>query len=94
MSENNTTKDIPIAVALKYNQGEEPAPHVAATGKGAIAEQIIAIAKEHNVTIKQDKDLANILSVLDVDSIIPLDAYVAVAEILSYIYNSKQRSPS
>lgn len=75
-----------LAVALSYERHEDPAPRVVATGKGSIAEQIIAIAEEHQVEIHQDTELVQILSLLEIDSIIPLEAYAAVAEILSYIY--------
>lgn len=74
------------AVALGYNHGTDIAPKVLATGKGIIAEQIIAKAKEHNIPIKQDEDLMKILSILELDSVIPLEAYAAVAEILSSLY--------
>ena len=80
------------AVALQYDKGEDIAPRVTATGKGSIAEQIIAIAEENGITIRQDKELTEILSVLEVDSVIPLEAYAAVAEILSYIYRTNANS--
>ena len=75
-----------IAVALKYERDKTSAPRVVATGKDKIAEQIIALAKEHGVEIKKDKELAQILSKIDIDSLIPFEAYASVAEILSYVY--------
>ena len=75
-----------IAVALKYERDKSQAPRVVATGKEKIAEQIIAVAKEHGVEIREDKELAQILSKIDIDSLIPFEAYASVAEILSYIY--------
>jgi flagellar biosynthesis protein len=80
-----------LAIALGYDKDVEPAPHVVATGKGYIAEQIIAIAKENGVTVHKDDELAEILSVLDVDTIIPTQAYAAVAEILAYVYRTNAR---
>lgn len=77
-----------MAVALSYDQDTDTAPRIAAKGKGYIAEQIIALAKEHGVEIREDSDLALVLSKLDVDAVIPLEAYAAVAEILSYIYRT------
>lgn len=79
-------KEEKIAIALKYDRAKEDAPRVVATGKDRIAENIIALAKAHGIEIRKDEDLAEILSKLDVDSIIPLEAYASVAEILSYIY--------
>lgn len=74
------------AVALGYIDGIDNAPRVLASGKGLIAEQIIEKAKEHNIPIKKDADLMKILSILEIDSMIPFEAYTAVAEILSSIY--------
>ena len=79
-----------IAVALGYEHGVDEAPKVVATGKEELAERIIALAEEHGIEIKEDKPLAEILSVLEVDSLIPIEAYASVAEILSYIYRKNR----
>ena len=75
-----------IAIALKYEQDKEDAPRVVATGRDRIAEQIIAVAREHGIEIHRDEDLAEILSKIELDSLIPFEAYATVAEILSFIY--------
>lgn len=80
-----------LAVALKYDKEKDEAPRLAAKGKGYLAEQIIALAKQHNVEIRKDTDLAVLLSKLEVDALIPLEAYAAVAEILAYIYKANNR---
>lgn len=77
-----------LAVALKYERGKDPAPKISAKGKGYMAEHIIELAKKHNIEIRQDSDLVTLLSKLDIDTPIPLEAYAAVAEILSYIYRT------
>ena len=74
------------AVALLYNPAADNAPRVIAKGKGEIAERIIDLALENGVKIHQDKTLVNILSLTELDQEIPVEALVAVAEILSYIY--------
>jgi flagellar biosynthesis protein len=74
------------AVALRYDAAHDPAPRIAASGRGPVAEQILRIALDHGVEIRQDSDLVEILAALDVDSVIPLEAFAAVAEILAYIY--------
>lgn len=79
-----------LAVALSYERNSEEAPKITAKGQGLIAEQIVKIAREHDIEIRQDAGLVEILSVLDVDSYIPLEAYAAVAEILSYIYQKNR----
>src|SRR6185369_2627690 len=61
-------------------------PRVAASGRGAVAEQIIALAFEKGIPVREDADLAEILATVDVDTEIPIDALAAVAEILSYLY--------
>lgn len=80
------------AVALAYELDRDPAPKVVASGKGTMAEQIIKIAEEHGLHIHKDENLVEILGALEVDSFIPLEAYMAVAEILSYLYNTKSKS--
>lgn len=80
-----------LAVALSYEREKDEAPRVSAKGKGYIAEQIIALAKEHGIEIREDTDLAMLLSKLDIDTPIPLEAYAAVAEILSYIYKTNDK---
>lgn len=78
------------AVALGYNAQDDQAPKVIAKGNGDIAEQIIAIAKKNNILIHKDKELTQMLSILEVNSHIPLEAYSVVAEILSYIYKANK----
>lgn len=64
------------------------APRVIASGRGAVAEQILQIAFERGVKVRTDSDLAEILAAVEVDSEIPLAALVGVAEILRYLYQS------
>ena len=78
------------AVALEYDQAKQPAPKVVASGFGTMAEQIVAIAEKHGIPIHKDENLVEILSALDVDSFIPLEAYVTVAEILNFIYKARK----
>jgi flagellar biosynthesis protein len=83
---NKRPADQRVAVALSYDGSTDPAPRVSASGKGPVAERIIALAAEHGIPIREDADLAELLGQLDLDSVIPAEAFVAVAEILSYIY--------
>jgi flagellar biosynthesis protein len=77
------------AVALKYDPRErKEAPKIVASGSGKIAEQILELAFAHGVKVREDAELVEILALLDVDSPIPLEAYAAVAEILSYVYKA------
>ncbi len=83
-----------VAVALEYDPDSEFAPKVVAGGRGAIAEQILQIAFAQGVKVRQDADLAEILSAIDIESEIPLEAFAAVAEILTYVYRANGNMPS
>ncbi len=74
------------AVALKYSQENDNAPKVVAKGKGYIADKIKELAIGNDIPIKEDSDLVQILEAIDLNSEIPIEAFSAVAEILSYIY--------
>ena len=74
------------AVALGYNRSQDNAPKVLASGAGEIANKIISLAKEHDIPIKEDTDLIEILSKVEVDQEIPPNLYKAVAEIFSFLY--------
>ena len=74
------------AVALVYNRSQDNAPKVLASGAGEIANKIISLAKEHDIPIKEDPDLIEILSKVEVDQEIPPNLYKAVAEIFSFLY--------
>lgn len=80
-----------VAVALGYDPDSGRAPTVLASGRGAVAEQILAIAFAHGVKVREDADLAQLLAAVEVDSEIPVEAMAAVAEILSYIYRANGR---
>lgn len=64
------------------------APRVTASGRGAVAEQILQIAFERGIKVRTDSDLAEILAAVEVDSEIPLAALAGVAEILRYLYRT------
>lgn len=74
------------AVALRYLPEKENAPRVVASGKGATADNIIKIAELHNLPIRKDEDLVELLSKVEIDREIPEKLYVAVAEVFRFIY--------
>jgi len=76
------------AVALKDGSAKGDMPTVKAAGRGKIAEQILQLALENDIKIRTDADLAEILAKIELDSPIPSEAMIAVAEILSYIYRA------
>ena len=73
------------AVALTYAQSDA-APRVVAKGRGLVAEQIIARAREHGVYVHESPELVSLLMQIDLDQRIPPQLYVAIAELLAWIY--------
>ena len=82
-----------FSVALTYDQSSEDAPRVVAKGKGFIAAKIRELANEHNVHIFEAPALARaIYFTTDIGSRIPAALYMAVAQVIAYVYNLKQLS--
>ena len=80
------------AVALSYDG--VCAPVLSAKGAGDIADEIIAIAKEHNIPIREEPELVDLLAKLKLDEEIPRELYVAVAEVIAFAYMIKGKLPS
>lgn len=80
-------------MALSYRPDEDGAPKVAAKGSGFLAEKIIEIARQHGVPVKNDPDLVEVLSKLEIEEEIPPSVYIVVAELLAFAYsiNGKKR---
>ena len=81
------TTATPKAVALMYDAGRDSAPRVAAKGSGELAKKILELAREHNIPVRSDPDLIEMLSKIDVLDEIPADLYTAVAQILAFLYD-------
>ncbi|NLC35338.1 MAG: flagellar biosynthesis protein FlhB [Alcaligenaceae bacterium] len=79
------------AVAIRYDTQEE-APRVVAKGYGNIADTIIRTAQENNLYVHESPELVNLLMQVDLDSQIPPQLYVAIAELLAWIYNLEERT--
>lgn len=78
----------PVAVALKDDKKRQDSPRITASGRGPVAEQILQLAFAHGVKVREDADLAEVLAALELDSPIPLEAFAAVAEIMTYLYQA------
>lgn len=74
------------AAALRYDPQRDAAPKVVAKGRGAVAEAITAIAREHHLPLHTDPNLVEVLEAMDVDLEIPPELYRAVAEVLAFVY--------
>lgn len=79
-----------LAVALKYAPGDA-APVVVAKGRGVVAAEIIARAKEHGIYVHESPELVTLLSRVDLDDHIPPALYVAVAELLAWLYSLERQ---
>lgn len=79
------------AVALYYDGSNSP--RVTAKGKGPIAEEILRIAREHDVPIKEQADLVHFLSHVDLGDDIPEALYLAAAEVIAFAYKLKNKVP-
>jgi flagellar biosynthesis protein len=85
-SPSDTPETPRTATALRYTAGETEAPQVVATGRGQVAERIIALAEAHDIPLVNDPALAQTLSKLELNTEIPPNLYLAVAQILAYVY--------
>ncbi len=74
-----------VAIALTYGQSQG-APKVVAKGRGLIAQAIIERAKEHGVYVHESEDLVGMLMQVELDQQIPPQLYLAVAELLAWLY--------
>ena len=77
------------AIALAYSQ-TDAAPRVVAKGRGLIAEQIIAKARENGVYVHESPEMVALLTQVDIDQHIPAELYLAVAELLAWLYGLEQ----
>lgn len=91
---NGTLPRRETAVALSYRPDKgDDAPRVVASGKGELAREILDLAFAAGVKVRTDADLVEILGAVDIDSPVPLEALMAVAEILTYVYLANGRMP-
>ncbi|HLP81692.1 MAG TPA: EscU/YscU/HrcU family type III secretion system export apparatus switch protein [Nitrosomonas sp.] len=79
------SESFPTAVALAYREGQI-APKIVAKGRGLIAEEIIKRAKEAGIYVHESSELVSLLMQVDLDDRIPPQLYVAVAELLAWLY--------
>jgi flagellar biosynthesis protein len=76
-----------VAVALEYDY--KGAPRVTAKGRGAVAENILAIARENDVAVEENPVLAEALSQVELDDEIPEALYRGVAEVLTFVLSAR-----
>jgi flagellar biosynthesis protein len=84
-------EDFKQAVALFYDGGS--APTITAKGRGATAEEIIAIARANNVTLCENEPLLELLMSLELGDHIPESLYIAIAQIIAFAYHLQGKEP-
>lgn len=91
MSNSVNPDQLQKAVALFYDG--QNTPHVSAKGTGELAEQIIAIAREHGVPLCDNGALVDLLVTLELGDQIPETLYIAVAYIIAFAYQLQGKEP-
>lgn len=91
MASQYSSSQLQKAVALYYDG--KNAPHVSAKGTGQVAEQIMALAREHGVPLCDNPSLVDLLVTLELGDEIPENLYIAVAYIIAFVYQLEGKSP-
>jgi flagellar biosynthetic protein FlhB len=80
------------AIAIKYDKTKAPAPQVVGKGVDFVAFKIREIAQNNKIPIVENPPLARALyKLVPLDGIIPSEMFVAVAEVLAYVYNKDKQ---
>jgi flagellar biosynthesis protein len=79
------------AIALEYDG--DAAPRVSAIGQDALAERIVALAREHGVPLVENNELAGLLAQLELGDEIPETLYLCIAQIIAFAYRLRGRVP-
>ena len=82
---NDDPSDRPSAIALSY-ANKNRAPIVVAKGYGAVADAIVQRARESGLYVHESPDLVKLLMHVKLDAEIPQELYVAIAEVLAWLY--------
>ena len=74
------------AVAVRYDIEKDKAPFVIAAGQGTVAEEILRVAEDNKIPMYEDKRLVDLLSKIELDTEVPPELYVLVAQVLFFVY--------
>ena len=91
MSDPKKPKDTKKAIALNYDGSNTPT--VSAEGTGDIAQQIIALAQQHNVPLFENAPLLELLAEIGVGEEIPETLYLCIAQIIAFAYKIQGKTP-
>ncbi len=84
------TRPRTCVVALRHDENAARPPDVVAKGRGETAERILELARKHEIPVREDRDLLELLAALDVGEAIPTELFAAVAELLAYLWRLNQ----
>ncbi len=87
-------KDTPTRTAVALHWDGDGAPRVTAKGRDHLAERIVAVAREHDVPIKEDRELTAVVANVELGDTIPEELYLAVAQVIAFAYKLTGKSPS
>ena len=82
----------PTTAAALFYDGEN-APIISARGTGQLAEEIIALAQQHNIPLYENAELVELLSTLDIGDEIPRALFITIAEIIAFAYVLQDKTP-
>ena len=82
---------VKAAVALQYDG--KNAPTIVAKGHGELADEIIALAKQHGILVHQDDELSKLLAQLELGEQIPPQLYIVIAELIAFSYVLQGKFP-
>lgn len=74
------------AVAVRYDVEKDKAPFIIATGRGTVAEEILRVAEENKIPLYEDRKLVELLAKIELDTEVPPELYVLVAQVLFFVY--------
>ena len=86
---NKKVEKIKKAVALKYPK-DAPAPFITAIAKGKLADELLKCAKMNDIMIVEQSEATDFLSVQEIGTAVPEEAWEIVARIFSYIEKKSQ----
>lgn len=90
MTERSGTTKRRQAAALRYEAATKGAPDVVARGEGYVADEIVATARRHGIPVHQSPDLVQLLTRLPLETTIPPELYVAVAQVLVFLLRTAE----
>ena len=90
---NESPKHVPPRTAIALHYSGRGAPRVTAKGKGVVAEEILALAREHNIPLREDAALTGLLARIELGDEIPEKLYLAVAEVIAFAYRLSGKQP-